>query len=106
MRASKVGKSVLPAVKPEYTGQNRRKWPCLLDMVCDARTGKLRETLVFSVLGKVAALYWFSIKCYHDRDSWELWALVMCVLTAHAMFSQVISAKFGPGAHDAPVKEK
>ena len=74
--------------------RRKRKW-CVMDMVTDARTGKLRETLVFSVLGKTAALCCFVWEVAEHRDSDWLWAIVMVVLTAHAAFSQVVSARFG-----------
>lgn len=70
-----------------------RRW-CFMDLVTDPMTGKLKETLLWSNLGKLSALAWFSWKCYHDTDYAELWWIVMVVLTAHAIFSQFIMTKF------------
>ena len=80
---------------PEQFRERRlRKW-CFVDLVTDPYSGKLRETLLWSNLGKASALFWFSRKCYLDTDTYELWLIVMVVLTAHAMFSQFIMSNLG-----------
>lgn len=84
---------VLPTAKP-FVEKRSRKW-CLTDLVTDPYNGKLKETLLWSNLGKASALVWFSWKCYEGTDSVELWLVVMVVLTAHAMFSQFIGQKLG-----------
>ena len=71
-----------------------RKW-CFMDLVCDPVTGKIKETLLWSNLGKLSALVWFSWKCYHDKDSEWMWWCVMLVLTAHAAFSQFVMSRAG-----------
>jgi len=70
-----------------------------MDMVTDPVSGRLRETLVFSVLGKTSALLWFSYECYLGHDSEWLWLIVMGVLTCHAAFSQFIVSKAGGNAN-------
>lgn len=70
------------------------RW-CLMDLVCDPVTGKLKETLLWSNLGKLSALIWFSWKCYKGTDYSELWWCVMVVLTAHAAFSQLVMSRAG-----------
>lgn len=81
----------------KFVERRARRW-CVTDLVTDPYSGKLKETLLWSNLGKLSALVWFSWKCYHDKDSVELWLVVMVVLTAHAMFSQFIMTKFGGSA--------
>lgn len=71
-----------------------RRW-CVMDLVTDPISGTLKETLLYSNLGKVSALIWFSWKCYNDRDTEMLWLIVMGILTAHAVFSQFIMSKLG-----------
>lgn len=88
-------RNVSQSTKP-FVEKRARRW-CFLDLVTDSYNGKLKETLLWSNLGKASALVWFSWKCYHDTDSPELWLIVMVVLTAHAMFSQFLSAKLGIG---------
>lgn len=80
-----------------------RKW-CFVDLVTDPASGKLRETLLWSNLGKVSALIWFSHKCYSGTDSPELWLIVMGVLTCHAAFSQFLMARGGVPPATAEVK--
>ena len=77
-----------------FVEKRKRRWG-LTDLVTDPYNGKLKETLLWSNLGKASALFWFSWKCYYGTDSIELWAVVMLILTAHAVFSQFIMAKFG-----------
>ena len=68
-----------------------------MDLICDPNSGKLKETSLWSNLGKLSALIWFSHKCYHDTDSPELWLIVMGVLTCHAAFSQFMLSRAGGG---------
>lgn len=70
-----------------------------MDMVTDANSGRLRETLVFSVLGKTSALCCFIWEVAQGKDSEWLWLIVMGVLTCHAAFSQFIVSKAGGNAN-------
>lgn len=82
-------------IKPKpFVEKRGRRW-CFTDLVTDPYSGKLKETLLWSNLGKASALYWLSWKCFHNTDTIELWALVLMVLTAHAAFSQFVTGKFG-----------
>mgnify|MGYP003387226886 CR=1 FL=1 len=72
--------------------RRKRRW-CVMDLVCDPVSGKLKETLVWSNAGKASALGWFSWKCYHGIDTEWLWLIVMTILTAHAAFSQFIMSR-------------
>lgn len=67
-----------------------------MDLVTDPVTGRLRETLVWSNLGKCAALIAFGWEVYRERDSDWLWFIVMGVLTAHEAVSRWMSAKAAP----------
>ena len=68
-----------------------------MDLVTDPASGRLRETLLWSNLGKASALGWFSYACYKGTDTEVLWLIVMGVLTCHAAFSQFLTQKFvGP----------
>ncbi len=71
-----------------------RRW-CVMDLVTDPATGKLKETLLWSNLGKFSALVWFWWKCYSDLDQEWLWWIVLVVLTAHAAFSQLVMSRMG-----------
>ena len=70
-------------------------------MVTDHQTGKLRESSLFSVLGKTAALTFFSIKCWTNTDTEWLWWIVMVVLTAHELFSRLINMRIGVSSDTA-----
>ena len=61
------------------------------DLFTDHRTGKLRETLLWSNVGKAAALFWFSWECYRGTDSEWLWLVVMGALVFHELVSRVIN---------------
>jgi len=62
----------------DYPG---RKW-CLMDMVTNHQTGKLRETAFFSVLGKFSVL-WAYIK-YVTAQNYETMTAVMAgILIVH-----------------------
>ena len=74
--------------------RRRRRW-CVMDMVTDPVSGRLRETLVFSVLGKTSALCAFVWEVAQGVDSEWLWLIVMGVLTSHAAFSQFVVNKAG-----------
>ena len=78
--------------KPYSSPKPERRW-CFRDLVTDPVSGKLRETLLYSNLGKLAALLWFNWKCWKGTDSVELWLVVMGVLTCHAAFSQFVSSR-------------
>ena len=82
-----------------------RRW-CLTDLVTDPYSGKLKETLLWSNLGKLSALSWFSYKCYDGADSEWLWLIVMGVLTCHAAFSQLVSMKFGGPAQQPELERQ
>lgn len=87
------------------TDRRKRRW-CFVDLITDPYSGKMKETLLWSNLGKLSALLWFSWKCYNDDDTIELWFVVMLVLTAHAAFSQVVSLKFGGPAEKPELERK
>ena len=84
-----------PAAKP-FIERRQRRW-CFTDLFTDSRTGRMQESKLFSVLGKTGLLGWWSWKCYLDADDEWMWWLIACVLTAHAMFTTLVSAKFGSG---------
>jgi hypothetical protein len=90
-----LGDSVMASSpKPRQIDRRKRRW-CVMDMVTDPVSGKLRETLVFSVLGKTSALCCFIYEVAQGHDSEWLWLIVMGVLTCHAAFSQFIVSKAG-----------
>lgn len=74
--------------------RRKRLW-CVMDLVTDPVSGKLRETLFWSNMGKGSALGWFGWHCYKGTDTDTLWLIVMAVLTCHAAFSQWIISKAG-----------
>ena len=84
----------MPKEKRHNRADRRYEWH-FRDLITDPTTGRLKETLVFSVSGKAAALGWFSYKCYYGDDTEWLWLIVMGVLTMHAAFSQFVTTRFG-----------
>ena len=81
----------IPGESPDRRG---RKW-CVFDLITDHRSGKLRETLLWSNLGKLAALCAFAYRVRAGTDSEWLWAIVMGVLTAHELASRYLSQRLG-----------
>ena len=78
-----------------FVDRRVRRW-CVMDLVTDPHSGKMRETLLWSNLGKATALVCFIYNVYSGTDSEWLWLVVMAVLTCHAAFSQYISTKMPP----------
>ena len=71
-----------------------RRW-CVVDLVTDHTSGKLRETLVWSNVGKLACLWAFVYRVLHGSDTESLWAIVMGILTAHEIVSRYLSNRLG-----------
>ena len=77
-----------------FVEKRGRRW-CFTDLVTDHKTGKMRETLFWSNIGKGAALWGFVTKVLEGTDTDMLWFIVMGVLTAHELVSRWLSQKLG-----------
>ena len=77
-----------------FVERRGRRW-CFTDLITDHKTGKMRETLFWSNIGKAAALGGFAYKVNAGTDTDTLWAIVMGVLTAHEIASRWLSQKLG-----------
>ena len=61
------------------------------DLVTDHHTGKLRETLLWSNIGKSIAAWALIHNVLKGTDSEWLWLVIMCVLVFHELASRLIS---------------
>jgi hypothetical protein len=78
-------KKSFPAVE-----RRKRTW-CVTDLV--VRNGKLCEALLWSNLGKFAALCSFIYNVHKGTDTEWLWFIVMGILTAHEAYTRLIDRK-------------
>ena len=74
--------------------RRKRRW-CLGDLVADHQTGKLRETLVWSNVGKAIAAWALVHNVLKGTDTESLWLIVLGVLTAHELASRWLAQKLG-----------
>tara|TARA_R110000868_G_scaffold134964_2_gene347262 strand:- start:853 stop:1122 length:270 start_codon:yes stop_codon:yes gene_type:complete len=62
--------------------KRQRRW-CFLDLVADHRTGKLRETAVWSNIGKLTMTWAFIYTIWKGGSSEFLWLAYGGVVVAH-----------------------
>lgn len=63
------------------------------DLVCDVKSGRLRETLLWSNVGKAIAAWALVYNVVNKSDTEMLWLIVMGILTAHELLSRYLSQK-------------
>ena len=70
---------------------SERKW-CVMDLVCDHTTGKLRETLLWSNLFKASTLIAYCR--FVNADNFEMMTLAAgSLFLAHEGFSRVMNQR-------------
>ena len=65
----------------------------LSDLVCDHRTGKLRETLLWSNIGKAAMTWGFVYNVWTGDSSQWLWVAYGGIVVAHEAVARVLNQK-------------
>jgi hypothetical protein len=89
----------------ERRQQDRRSRPWkFTDLVCDAKTGRLRETLLWSNVGKAIAAWALVYNVLHQSDTEMLWLIVMGILTAHELLSRYLSQRLPQLPKQEPAK--
>jgi len=69
-----------------------RKW-CVMDLVVDHRTGKLRESAVWSNVGKASMTWAFVYTVLGGHGSEWLWIAYGGLVVAHASVERVLNQK-------------
>ena len=69
-----------------------RKW-CIMDLVTDHKTGKLRETATWSNIGKAAMTWGFVYSLLHDRGSEWLWVAYGSIVVVHEATARFFNQK-------------
>ena len=69
-----------------------RKW-CVMDLVVDHRTGKLRESAVWSNVGKACMTWAFVYTVLGRHGSEWLWIAYGGIVVAHASVERVLNQK-------------
>jgi len=71
-----------------------RRW-CILDLVTDHQTGKLRETLVWSNIGKGAMTWAFCFTVLEQRAAFDelLWLAFGSIVVCHELGSRYFNQK-------------
>lgn len=69
-----------------------RKW-CVMDLVVDHRTGKLREAAVWSNVGKASMTWAFVYTVLGGHGSEWLWIAYGGLVVAHASVERVLNQK-------------
>ena len=68
----------------------------LRDLFTDHKTGKLRETLLWSNIGKATAVWGLIYNVVHHTDTEWHWLIVLGVTTAHELLSRYLNQKLPP----------
>ncbi len=69
-----------------------RKW-CVMDLVVDHKTGKLRESAVWSNVGKASMTWAFIYTVWGGTGSEWLWIAYGGIVVAHASVERVLNQK-------------
>lgn len=69
-----------------------RRW-CVMDLVVDHKTGKLRESAVWSNVGKAAMTWAFIHTVMGGHGSEWLWIAYGGIVVAHASVERVLNQK-------------
>ena len=77
---------------PTPATATHRRW-CVMDLVVDHRTGKLRESAVWSNVGKAAMTWAFIYTIYKGGNSEALWLAYGGIVIAHASVERVLNQK-------------
>lgn len=69
-----------------------RKW-CVMDLVIDHQTGKLRETAVWSNVGKLTMTWGFIYTVINGSGSEWLWLVYGSIVVAHETAARIMNQK-------------
>ena len=69
-----------------------RKW-CVMDLVTDHHTGKLRETALWSNIGKASMTWAFLYTIWSGKGSEWLWLAYGGIVVAHEAAARVLNQK-------------
>lgn len=71
-----------------------RKW-CLMDLVTDHQTGKLRETAVWSNIGKAAMTWAFVYTVFYAKGTFSelLWVAYGSIVVAHELSARYFNQR-------------
>ncbi len=69
-----------------------RQW-CIRDLFVDHKTGKLRETAVWSNIGKAAMTWAFCLTVYRGASTEWLWVTFGGIVVAHESVSRILNQK-------------
>ena len=72
--------------------RRQKKWK-LADLVLDHQTGKLRETALWSNIGKAAMTWGFVYTVLHDKGSEWLWLAYGSIVVASEAVARVLNQK-------------
>ncbi len=71
---------------------SRRRW-CVMDLVTDHQTGKLRESAVWSNVGKASMTWAFIYTVINGHGSEWLWLTFGGIVVAHASVERMLNQK-------------
>lgn len=69
-----------------------RRW-CVMDLIVDHKTGKLRETALWSNIGKAAMTWGFIYTIYKGGSSESLWLAYGSIVVIHEAASRFFNQK-------------
>lgn len=72
--------------------RRKRRW-CFLDLVVDHQTGKLRESALWSNIGKCAMTWGFVYMILHDRGTEFLWLAFGGVVVGAEVGARILNQK-------------
>ena len=77
-----------------FGGGMTRRW-CVMDLVADHQTGKLRETALWSNIGKAAMTWAFVYTVYFAKGGFSelLWVAYGSIVVAHELTSRYFNQK-------------
>jgi hypothetical protein len=69
-----------------------RTW-CVMDLVLDHKTGKLRETALWSNIGKAVMTWAFVYSVMHEHFNELLWAVYGGVVLGHEAYARFMNQR-------------
>ena len=76
-------------MKPD---RRKRRW-CVMDLVTDHQTGKLRETSLWSNVGKLVMTWAFCYVVYKGGSSESLWLAYGSIVVVHEAASRFLNQR-------------
>ena len=72
-------------IRYKFLSDPNRKW-CFMDLVTNHQTGKLRETALFSVVGKITLTWAMVYSTLHEKFNFELWSAYGVLVIGHEIW--------------------